>query len=268
MKAISNTTLRMGLVTIPMQVCQGIETANDVTFKQAGPAGESLRQAYLFPDGTECRKDDMSKGIFMSGEFYPVAKDDIDAINEATKRPDLEVLEVIDAGQFWSEAHRINDLYYVQSPTKNGNPNAFRLFVDALERTEQAIVTKWTARSRQKLLVLWARDGLLYGSGLAFEGDVREPDENTRAHLAGAYSEQEAEMAEQLLGMYYKEKPTALSMEVDEAIPMKHKLVDDALAGRGVEVPTTPEQPQQNAALADALAASLAAIKGGEKVTA
>jgi len=251
----------MGLVTIPMQVCQGIETASDVTFKQGGPAGEQLRQAYLLPDGAECPKDEIQKGIFQGGDFFPVSKDDIDAIAEATKRPDLEVLEVIDAGQFWSEAHRITDMYYVQSPTKNGNPNAFKLFVDAIERTEQVIVTKWTARSRQKLLVLHARDGLLYGSGMAFEGDVREPDENTRAHLAGAYSEQEAAMAEQLLGMYYKDKPTALSMEVDEAVAMKHKLVDDALSGLGIEAPSTPTPAAATpAALADALSKSLAAM--------
>lgn len=261
MKAISNTTLRMGLVTIPMQVCQGVETANDVTFKQAGPNGESLRQAYLLPDSTECPRDDMQKGIFQGGDFFPVSKSDLNAIAEATKRPDLEVLEVIDAEDFWSEAHRITDLYYLQSPAKGGNPNAFKLFVDALESASQVIVTKWTARSRQKLLVLWPKNGLLMGSGLAFEGDVREPDEHTRAHLAGAYSQQEAEMAQQLLGMYHKDKPTALSMEVDEAVAMKHKLVDDALAGLGVDVPkdTTP-QPAKNAALADALSATLAAM--------
>ena len=123
------------------------------------------------------------------------------------------------------------------------------------------MVTKWTARSRQKLLVLWVNEqGLLMASGLNFEGDVREPDEACRAHLAGAYSDQELAMAQQLLTVFYKETPTALSMEVDEAVALKHALVADALAGQVIDAPEKPKATEPVSALADALSASIAAL--------
>lgn len=262
MKAIANTNIRLGLVNLPVAVVQAVEGANDVKFNQAGPNGEKLVQQYAIAStGTVVSKTAMQKGIFQGEDFFPISSEDLEAIDEATKLPDLNIEEVVSASEFWSRAPRITGLYYVQNQAKAGNINAMKLFVDTMESDNLVMVTKWTARSRQKQMVLWARGGILHASSLAFAGDVRSPDDTVRAHLAGTYSDQEQDMARQLLTALTKDKSTVLDMDVDEAVPMKHKLVDDALAGRGVEVPAQPAQPKANAALADALAASLAAIK-------
>src|SRR4051812_18449463 len=116
MKAIANTNIRLGLVNLPVQVVQAVETANDVTFKQAGPAGEKLTQQYVTPDGTPISRDLMQKGVFVGEEFFPISKDDLTAIDEATKLADLSIEEVVPADEFWSRAQRITGLYYLQCP--------------------------------------------------------------------------------------------------------------------------------------------------------
>ncbi len=262
MKAIANTTLSLGLINLPVQVAQAMETANDVTFKQAGPNGESLRQAYLLPDNTECPRGSMTKGIEMGGAFHQVKTEDVEAIAAATKIEGLPISEVVPAEELWSRAHRIKGLYFIQCPKKNGNINAFKLFVDALEQDGKVMVTKWTARSRQQQLVIWPKDGLLMASAVSFAGDEREADEDVRRHLAGTYSDAEMEQARQLLSIMSQDRSTALDMEVDDAIVLKHKLVDDALSGAGVDV-TAQAAPQTTPvnALADALTASIAAMQ-------
>lgn len=260
MKAIANTTIRLGLINLPVQVVKATESANEISFKQAGPTGEQLRQAYLLPDGTECPKDDIQKGVFQGDTFHPVSKDAIEQIAEATKLPDLNVLEVIDMEDFRAAAHRSTGLYYLQNSKKLGSPNAFKLFVDALAKEGKCLVTKWTARSRQSLMVMYPQDGILMGTTLCFDGDVREADEGVKAHMDATYGDKEMDMAVQLLSALSTDKPTALVMETDEALPLKNKLIQDTLAGQIVAVTAKPE-PKPTTDLADALAASLAAVK-------
>lgn len=266
MKAIANTTISFGMVRIPVQVLQAIETKSDVTFKLAGPEGEPLTQQYVDPDGNVVARDDMQRGQFVGGDFFPISKDDLKAIEDSTKIEGLPIDELVDADEFWTRAHRICGLYYVAAA--KGGVNSLKLFVDLLAERGEVMVTKWTARSRQKQLVLWPKDGLMYASVVAFAGDVREPDEACRAHLAGAYSEKEFAQANAFFEAIAQPRSTALEMEVDDAIALKAKLVDDALAGQAIHVPEATSQAEAPSALADALTASLAALETQQKAAA
>lgn len=271
MKAIANTTIRLGLVNLPVQIVQATETATDISFKQAGPNGEALKQAYVI-EGTDeiVPKDEIQKGIFDGGTFYPVGAEDIENIKDQTKMPDLEVLEVIDMEDFMAQSHRITGMYYVQNANARtgpkGNINALKLFIDALAEDGKAIVTKWTARSRQKLMVLYPENGILRAATLAFASDVREADDNVRAHLAGQYKPEEMVMAKQLLGVMSGRN--ALEMMADDALPLMRQLVDDACSGRELPARKVEVQATATSALADALAASLAAVQEKEKAAA
>lgn len=262
MKAISTTTIRLGLINLPVQVCKATETTTDTSYNQAGPGGEKLRQGYFLPDGTECPKADIQKGIFQGENFYPISATEIESIKDATKLPDLNVSDVVDASEFWDRADRITGKYYVQMAKKGGSANSMRLFVEALEQMGKVMVTKWTPRSRQELLVLWPKDGILHASSVEFGRDMRESDETVRAHLSGTYTEAEMDMAKQLLTALSQTTANSLDMELDEALPMKHSLISQAMAGEGVEVAEKATvQPIKNEALADALSAALAAAK-------
>lgn len=275
MKAIANSTIRLGLINLPVQIAQAVETGNDVKFSMAGPNGEELEQRYVVK-GTESlvAKDDIQKGIRDGDTFRPISKDNIDNIAAQTKLPDLNVSEVLSVDDWRLEQARITDMYYVMNNKKAGSVNSFKLFVDALGEERKVMVTKFTFRSRQKLLVLWPKldtDGawILMASGMSFANDIRSADESVRAHIAGNYSDAEMAMAKQLLGALTTDKPQAFTQAIDEAVPMRRQLVADAMQGKAITAPEqAEEQAEKNANLADALTQALAAAKQGDTVTA
>lgn len=258
MKSIANTTIRFGMIALPAQVCATVESGTDPSFGSAGPNGETLRQTYVDPAGNEIPRDQWLKGVWDNGAFTPIDPTAITAITEATKLPDLSIIEVIEAGTFWGEfAHRITGRYFIQSAKKGGNTNAFKLFVDALAGEDLAVVTKWTARSRQKLMVMIPQDGNLVAYTLSFQGDVRDADETVEAHKEAEYTEAEMGMAKQILGSMVG-TGDSLVMEEDEAVSMKSDLIEQARLGKAITAPTvTPASAVGN--LADALGAMLAA---------
>jgi DNA end-binding protein Ku len=265
MKATANTTIKFALINLPVQVFQAVESGNEVTFKMACPEGGPVTQVYVDQNGAILTRSELQKGIFSGGDFFPIDPADLDAIAEATKLPDLDILEVIDADEFWDQAHRITGHYYIGSHPKTGSLSAFRLFVDALEAEGKVAVTKWTARSRQSLMVMWPKDGMLVASTMSFAGDMREPENHpplqAHQHPNVTYTDTEREMAGKLLEML-SQRSTALAMEVDEALTLKHDLVEQALGGTLDRSAVKADvQPKKNADLAEALAASLAAIK-------
>lgn len=261
MKAIANTTITLGLVNLPVQICSATESGNDVTFNMAGPGGERLKQVYV-KEGTEeiVQKDDIQKGIFADDGFHAVSPEDLEAIKDQTKLPTIQIDDVIDVAEADAQADRITGKYFVQMQKKGGSPNSMKLFVDALQEEGMALVGKWTPRSRQELLVIRPQDGLLIAHSYAFAGDMRQADEAVRAHLSGAYSDQEMAMAKQLLTALAGSSTNALDMSVDEALPLKRKLVDDLIQGKTISIPQAEKQ-EANTSLADALAQSIAQTK-------
>jgi non-homologous end joining protein Ku len=264
LKAIANTTIRFGLIALPSQVCPAVESANDVTFEQAGPNGERLRQVYVDPQGKEVHRGSIQKGVWDGDDFKPVAAEALEAISEATKIPDLSILEVVARDAIPMD--RICGKYFVQSAKKGGNLGAFKLFVDALEEEGLAAVTKWTARSRQKLMALVPENGNLVGYALSFADDCRQPDESVEAHKTASYAPAEFTMARQLLAAM-KSEGEAVNTEVDEAIALKQDLFEKALSGKPIRV-TQPEPAAPVSSLADALGAMLAAQKEEQQLRA
>jgi non-homologous end joining protein Ku len=101
---------------------------------------------------------------------------------------------------------------------------------------------------------------ILVGYSYAFAADMREADESVRVHLSGSYSKAEMDMAKQLLGALSAANANSLDMEVDEALPMRHMLVQDALAGKVLSAPDAEAVPETAVAnLADALSQAIAA---------
>lgn len=265
MKAIANTTISLGLINLPVGICKATGELEDVKFNLGDSQGRRLTQQYVDPDGKVVATEDQTKAI----DGHVIDKDAIEAIAERTKLPNLTITKVEDRARFDAEAYRITGHYYLQSTKKTGNVNAYKLFVDALKAENKVAVTKFTFRTRQQLMVIWPTDdGLLAASTLAFESDVREPDENVRGHLAGTYTEGELSMARQLLSALSDGAVDPLAGDTDEAVTLRHELVEQAKQGEDIAVPAEVAQPVKNAALADALAASLAAIKSQQKVAA
>lgn len=256
MKAIANATIRFGMIALPAQVVSATES--DVKFDQASPKGEVLRQIYVDPAGNEVPRDQIVKGVREADSFKAIDKAALDAIAASTKVDDLAILEVVPKDTI--PLDRALGKYYVQSHNKSGNPGAFKLFVDALEAEKLAAVTKWTFRSRQKLMVLYPEDGNLVALTLTFHDDIRQADEAVEAHKSAKYFTKELDMARELLRGMVADGPTALESEVDEAISLKANLLQQALSGKPISAPVTPP-----AEAIDSLSESLTAMLNEQK---
>jgi len=257
MKATANTTIRLGLLNLPVGVCKATGELDDVKFNLGDAQGRKLTQQYVDVDGNVVPVADRTKTI----DGHIIDKDALESIAEATKLDGLDILKIESRERYFEESHRITGLNYIQSHPKNGNLNAFKLFVDALEDMGMVAVTKWTARSRQALMVLVPQDGILLGITMSFGPDVREPDAQVRAHLAGKYSPQEMDMAKQLLSAFVNNDADPLAAETDDAVSKRHELVAQALEGKAISTPV--EKPAEPAIsnLAAALEGALAAAK-------
>jgi Ku protein len=258
MKAIANTTIRFGLINLPVGICKATGEMEDVKFNLGDSQGRRLIQQYVDPENKVVPSDEQTKLY----EGHIIDKDDLATIAEQTKLPDLSVLKIEERERFDAEAYRITGHYFLQSTKKTGNINAYKLFADALKATNKVAVTKFTFRTRQQIVVLWPNeDGILCASTMAFRSDVRAPDENVRAHLAGTYTEAEMDMAKQLFEALGNSETDPLEMETDEAVAKRYALVQQVMAGEPIEKAEKVEVQQANTALADALAQMLAAQK-------
>lgn len=255
MKATANTTIRLGLLNLPVGVCKATGELDDVKFNLGDAQGRKLTQQYVDPDGNVVPANDRTKTI----NGHIIDSEAIEAIADATKLEGLDILKIESRERYLNNAHRITGLNYIQSHPKNGNANAFKLFVDALTEMDSVAVTKWTARSRQSLMVLVPHEGILLGVTMTFGPDVREPDTQVRSHMAGTYTAAELEMAKQLLTAFSNNNADPLAGETDDAVSMRHDLVAKAMEGKAIEVPAKPAEPAISS-LAAALEASLASV--------
>jgi non-homologous end joining protein Ku len=265
MKSIANTTIRLGLIALPVQVVKATSSNGDVSFSLCSPEGNAVEQVYRdkVTGNIVGTKGDCLKGVKVGQDIRVIDQGDLDVIAEQTKLRDLGIEDIVSMSDAMEHVNRIEGMYYIQMNGKVGSANTMKLFVDALTEEELCIVTKWTPRTRQELLVIRPEDGILVANSYSFASDVQAPDEGVRAHLSGTYTDAELQMARQLLQTLAQDQHHALDTAVDEAIPMRKALVDKVLNGEGVTPAqaAAPAQADQNAALSDALAQALAAAQ-------
>ena len=261
MRATANTVLAINdLIRIPVQVCKATEQI-DVRLNLAGPEGQKVSQRYVDADDTLIPADELQRGIFDGDDFKPVPKDAIDAINAATKIEEMAVSGQMPIADVPFD--RVTGSYFLQSPTKGGSHKAYRLIYEALLADDLAITTKWTARSRQQLAVIYADadKGCMVMNTLTFADEQRAADAAILAPQSAEVADEQVGLARQLLSTM-PEGAEALATDTDVAIAMKRDLIDKALAGETVSAPAqTAKKDTADNDLTALLAASVKTAK-------
>lgn len=257
MRATTNTVLALNdLIRIPVQICKATEST-DVKLDSAGPSGAALKQVYIdTATGETIAHADILKGIRTGDEFTAIDADSLKAIDEQTRIDEMAVAGQMPVADIPFD--RITGMHFLQSPTKGGSHKAYRLVYEALLADERAIVTKWTARSRQQLAVIYAseRHGCLVLNTLTFAANLREPDGAILAPQQAEVSDEQVDMARVLLDAM-PAGHEALEAETDEALALKRELVDRALAGEAIKAPAIKTKAQAEGDLTALLAASI-----------
>lgn len=283
-RSVLNTTLELGLVTVPIKV-HPTRTRNEITLDRATPVftevdGEQVATGYHAIEQVELdavtrlpRDEQVIYGIFESkpdpkdratwSGFRPIAPDALEAIAEETKIESLAIDGFIDAKDVPME--RVMGCYYLAP--NNGAGKQLRLLHDALAATGKYGILKIAIRGKQRAAVVYAKDGAIYMNLLAWAEDCAEYETaGDPIASATAADPKMVAMAVQLIETMTATREDLDAMS-DDLRPKKQALVEAALAGKTIEITAQPEKVEDAGDLMAKLEASLAA-SGPKKVAA
>ena len=267
------------LFAFPVQVCKATGSS-DVRFDRATPSGAEYDTVYRDQvTGEIVTNAEMVKGVRTGDSFQVVPDEQIKAINEALASTEMRALRSVPLDGVPME--RATGFYYIQVPEvkkgKGASPSAvksYRLTYEALlprakkgkkaARPAKALVVKFVSTSRQKLAVIYAdpKAECLVLVTLTFAADVREPDEQVKSHLAAEVDQGMVDKACEVIDALDDDGRGDFSDPVDEAIEKREALVEAALAGEAIDVPTPELTPSTDADdLLAALDASIESVK-------
>lgn len=255
-----------------VQVCKATDSANSVSFDNAAPSGAGYVTQYVDEGtGEVFEYGDRLRGVKVGDEFAPIDPEAIKAIDEATKLNTMFALGVVDLDDALGKyGDRVCGVHFLQSPAKGGSPKAYRLTYEALAeqksgkkvtRKAQAIVTKRTASSRQKLGLICADETrkCLMLLEIEFAAKMREADDQVLAPQTAEITDEQVAMAVKMIGTL-PDGELAIENEVDEALALRQDLIEKAVAGEAIDVPESVKSATESTddALMAALEASIA----------
>lgn len=197
--AIWTGSISFGLVSVPVRLFTAVRS-HDVGFHQYHKeTGARIRYRKVDEDtGEDVQYDDIVKGWDPGdGRLVMVERSDLDELSP-DKSELLDIRDFVDLDQ-------IDPVYYDKPynvlPRGEAAAKAYRLLVEAMTRTHKVAIGSFVLRSKEHLVALRPRDGLLVLSTMRFHDEVIEPREVEDAELVDGAEvrERELQMAEQLV---------------------------------------------------------------------
>jgi DNA end-binding protein Ku len=256
-RAIWSGAISFGLVNIPVKLFSAV-SRKTVRFHQIdSKSGQRIRQQRVGPDGEEVKYDDIVKGYEISPERYvTIAPEELEALEpQKTRTIDIEAfvdLEQIDPIYY--------DHPYYLAPDK-GAEKAYMLLVDAMDEASKVAIARVVIRSKESLVALRPRDGVLAMETMLFADEVINPDALDELTVDSSQtSKRELDMAKQLIESLSAEfEPEQYRDEYRERVL---ELIERKAAGEVITIEAPEEEPQKVPDLMAALEASIAAAKG------
>ena len=256
-RAIWSGAISFGLVNIPVKLFSAV-SRKTVRFHQIdSKSGQRIRQQRVGPDGEEVKYDDIVKGYEISPERYvTIAPEELEALEpQKTRTIDIEAfvdLEQIDPIYY--------DHPYYLAPDK-GAEKAYKLLVDAMDDASKVAIARVVIRSKESLVALRPREGVLAMETMLFADEVISPDSLDELTVDGSKtSGRELEMAKQLIDSLSADfEPEQYRDEYRERVL---ELIERKAAGETITIEAPEEEPEKVPDLMAALEASIAASKG------
>lgn len=240
---VSNTVLEISGLAIPVAL-KKIKEENEPKLERASMDGNKIKRSEADSVTGEIVTESQHGVYNEDGEFVPIAEETLEEITEATKLETIEINNFISVAQVpWD---RVEGAYFL-APQRGSSAKPLAVLHAALRRSRKAAVCKLSPRSRQKLAVIHAKEGGIFVAVLSFAADFAQVEEATKA-LRKVKPDPRAVEAMCILIEALSAEPEVLDEQTDELIPLKGKLIEDALAGRAV----TARVPRPLAVVEDA----------------
>ncbi len=253
-------SLSFGLVNVPVALMSAVRD-NDVHFNQIDKeSGARLNVQRV------CRKEDkpveweevVSGYPKSEGEGYVLLTDEdlMAAAPERTRTIDIDEFVPLD---------QIDPIYfdhpYFLIPVGEGDGplRAYRLLVEAMEGQDRAAIGHFVLRTKEYLVALRVRDGLLSLVTMRFHDEVRPADDLPLPDKKAKPAKKELDQAVKLIeSMSADWDPSRYSDCHNERLL---KLIEQKRKGKTIKAPEAPEVPEAVPDLMAALRESLEAAK-------
>jgi DNA end-binding protein Ku len=260
-RAIWSGAISFGLVNIPVKLYSAV-SRKTVRFHQIdAESGGRVRQKRVGPDGDEVAYEQIVKGYEIGPDRYvTITPEELESLEpEKTRTIDIEDfvdLEDIDP-IFYDHP------YYLAPDT--GAAKAYRLLVDAMDDSGKVAIARVVLRSKEHLVAIRPRSGVLAMETMLFADEVIPPDALDELSTAGEVktSDRELEMAKQLIDSLTADfEPEKYRDEYREGVL---DMIERKAQGETVVIETPAEAPAKVPDLMAALEASIASAKGQSK---
>jgi len=261
-RAIWSGAISFGLVNIPVKLYSAVSKKTVRLHQLDSKDNTRIQQKRVNPStGDEVPYEQLVKGYELSPDRYViVTPDELDSIQpKKTRTIDIEDFVEID---------QIDPIYYDHPyylAPGTGAAKPYKLLLEALKDAERVAIARVVIRSKEQLVAIRPRDGVLTMETLLFGDEVVSPED--LGELEGVddakATKKEVGMARQLVDSLAAEfDPGKYRDEYRDAVL---DMIERKAEGQEITVQETPEEPEEVPDLMAALEASIAQSKRQSK---
>ena len=260
-RAIWSGAISFGLVNIPVKLFSAV-SKKTVRFHQIdAESGGRVRQKRVGPDGEEIPYEQIIKGYEIGPDRYvTLTPEELDSLSpEKTRTIDIE--DFVDLDEI--DPIYYDHPYYLAPDT--GAAKAYQLLVDAMEDAGKVAIARVVIRSKENLVAIRPRDGVLAMETMLFADEVVPTDslDEMTTDTAVKTSDRELTMARQLIDSLSSDfEPEKYHDEYRERVL---DLIERKAQGETIVIEEPTKEPEQVPDLMAALEASIAGSKGQSK---
>lgn len=252
-------TLAFGLVAVPVELVSAVRDM-DVHFHEVDARGQRLEvKRVCAKDGEEVPWDEVGHGYELDGRLVVLSDEELAAAApERTRTIEVEAfvsLEQIDP------AHFDHPYYLLPQGGTEGVTRAYRLLRDVMAEEDRVAIGRIVMRSREQLVAVRERDGLLALSTMLFAGEIREPSDldAVPSGRRGAARRREVEQALGVIDAMTRAFDPGRYEDCHRARLLR--LIRRKQRGGEVEIPDVEPEPEPAGDLMAALEASLSRVR-------
>jgi DNA end-binding protein Ku len=257
-RAIWSGAISFGLVNIPVKLYSAV-SRKTVRFHQLDrESNQRIQQKRVNPQtGEEVPWENLVKGYEIGPDRYVViSPEELEAV-EPQKTRTIDIEDFVDLDQIDPIFY---DHPYYLVPDK-GAEKAYKLLLDAMKEAGKVAIARVVIRSKEHLVAIRPRDGVLTMETMLFSDEVVPPDSLDEIPEDGSRKtrKKELQMAQQLIDSLSGDfKPEKYRDEYRERVL---EMIERKAGGEEIVVEAAPEEPKKAPDLMAALEASIQASK-------
>jgi len=260
-RAIWSGAISFGLVNIPVKLYSAV-SRKTVRFHQIdAESGVRVRQKRVGGDGEEVAYEQIVKGYEIGPDRYvTISPEELESL-EPQKTRTIDIEDFVDLEDI--DPMFYDHPYYLAPDT--GAAKAYRLLVDAMDSSGKVAIARVVLRSKEHLVAIRPRSGVLAMETMLFADEVVPPDalDELSGDAEVQTSERELAMAQQLIESLTSDfEPEKYRDEYRERVL---DLIERKAQGETVVIEAPAEAPAKVPDLMAALEASIASAKGQSK---